>query len=306
MSNLYVHIGADCEATQPAVQDADLGERAVRGLREICEREAGPGTFYVIPGDLQVSPDLYRAADKAGWEIGLHVHPKAQGFEHEFMGVYAPDEQRRILEDGIARFEEVMGRRPMTICLGYNSANDHTYPILAEMGFTHGQCCMPGRILPECASVWAGAPLGPHYVHRYNRLLVGDVDFVEMPATVDPDSRMWGGKHPQDLRVELVDAKNHWYTMDKAIQRQIAAESSPVCLRIKTHNIFDYSDPNNFRRGTLEAMLGHCKSLASDSGLDLMFVTGDRLNQSYRELHPIEDACPRELALDRRGYGRKA
>lgn len=48
------------------------------------------------------------------------------------------------------------------------------------------------------------------------------MNFVDLPPTVDPDSRMWGGAQPLNLRVELVDAKNHWYTIDKAVRRQIA------------------------------------------------------------------------------------
>ena len=48
-------------------------------------------------------------------------------------------------------------------------------------------------------------------------LLSGGLDFVVIPQTIDPDSRMWGGKTPLDLRVELVDAKNHWYTIHKAV-----------------------------------------------------------------------------------------
>ena len=64
--------------------------------------------------------------------------------------------------------------------------------------------------------------LDAHYPHRHNRSLVGDVDFVDVPGTCDPNHGCGGGA-PQDLRVELVDAKNHWYTIHKAVKRQMAA-----------------------------------------------------------------------------------
>ena len=304
MDKLYVGVAIDCEATQPAIQDKALGERAVRGVVGICEHDARPGTLFVIPTDFEASAEVYREAEQAGWELGLHVHPRSQGFPHEFMGVYGPDQQREILTDGIDRFADVFQRRPTTLCLGYNSANDFTYGVIVDLGFTHGQCCLPGRKLPECGSVWAGAPLDMHYAHAHNRLLPGDLDFVETPATVDPESMMWGGKHPQDLRVELVDAKNHWYTMDKAIRRQLTAATRPVCLRIKTHNIFEYSDPQNFRRMTLEGVLKHAKSLAETHQLEPEFVTGGELARLFRAIHPHSDTRPQSLELDRRGYGK--
>ena len=86
-----------------------------------------------------------------------------------------------------------------------------------------------------------------HYAHAYNRLLPEWLDFVEVRRTLDPDSRMWGGKHPQDLRVELVDAKNHWYTIDKAVERQFR-ENTPVKYKI-THNTYEFGrGTGEFRR----------------------------------------------------------
>lgn len=201
------------------------------------------------------------------------------------------------------RFKRVMGYQPRTICMGYTSANDHTYPVIEALGFSHGQISKPCRVLPECASVWAGAPLDIHYPHRYNRVLEGDVNFVEIPTTLDPDSMMWGGKHPQDLRVELVDAKNHWYTMDKAIRRQLTEERPFVYLTIKTHNTFDYACPTDFRRETLQIMLRHVRTLAAEHKLDLEFATLETLNRQYREIRPHESAVSQKLDLDRRGHG---
>jgi len=293
-------VRADCEATGHAIGDAALGERATRGLAEIVTAADLLMTFLVIPTDLEASPDLYREMEGAGHEVGLHVHPADQGYE-EFLGVYGPDEQRRILGEAADRFAQVMGRAPESVCVGYGSANDHTYPAFVELGFKHGHIAIPTRVLPECASVWAGAPLDAHYPHPYNRVLPGWLDFVEIPQTLDPESRMWGGKHPQDLRVELVDAKNHWYTMAKAVDRHLRDDVPVKYLHICTHNIFDFSDPANFRRETLEKMIGQAKSIVGSKGGAIRAATMATLAAEYRRRRPLEEARQFRLTLDTRG-----
>ena len=293
-------VRADCEATGHAIADAALGERATRGLVEIAAEAGLKTTMLVIPTDIEAGPALYRELADDGHEIGLHVHPADQGYE-EFLGVYGPDEQREIIDEAADRFAQVMGRRPLNICIGYGSANDHTYPVFAELGFTHGHISIPSRVLPECASVWAGAPLGVHYAHPFNRVLSGGLDFVEIPQTLDPDSRMWGGKHPQDLRVELVDAKNHWYTTAKAVDRQLRDDAPVKYIHIVTHNTFEYSDPAGFRRETLATMLRHAKEIVASKGAALRPGTMGSLAEAYRSICPFDTAARSDLKLDTRG-----
>ena len=176
---------------------------------------------------------------------------------------------------------------------------------LEEAGFKHGNISLVGRRLPECACVWEGAPLDIHYANRYNRLLPGDMDFIEIPHTVDIDSRMWGGKHAQDLCVELVDAKNHWYTIYKAVMRQKNDVSLPVkVIRGVTHNTFDYSDPDNFRRQTLVGMIEAVKNILDNAGCELKPATLATIVDDFRKKVPKIDPKDR-LKLDRRGYQNK-
>ena len=194
-----------------------------------------------------------------------------------------------------------MGRRPLSLCIGYNSANDFTYGVAVELGFRHGKISCPARVLPECAAVWAGAPQDIHYAHAYNRLVPGTLDFVEMPQTLDPTSMLWGGKHPQDLRVELVDAKNHWYTIAKSVDRQLR-ESVPVkYIHVCTHNTHDYSDPNNFRCQTLQKMLKHCQDIIASRDCVMTPVTSEQLAAIYRQRFPLADMSETTLTLDTRG-----
>lgn len=301
---LYFTFLIDCEATQPAVNDAALGERSSLAFAESLERRGLRGTFHVIPSDAEASPKLYRELRGRGHEIGLHVHPAADGFG-EFLGVYGPDDQRMILGQAKRRVEQALGFEPGSMCVGYGSVNDFTYSVLYDLGFRHGTTSIPTRILPECASVHGGSPIDMHYAHRYNRALVGDLDYVECPQTLDPESRMWGGKHPQDLRVELVDAKNHFYTIKKSIDRQVASNVPIKHIRGATHNIFEFGDAKDFRRQTLEGILDHTFRLAEQAGVQVIGATTQEVADAYRAKVPL-GAGATQLTLDRRGYEKGA
>jgi hypothetical protein len=297
----YFNLQVDCEATHPAVANPALGERSILGLAEILAKENLRATFVVVPSDMQAHAAHYRQLEQAGHEVGVHCHPATQGYQ-EFLGVYSYEDQVTILQECIDVFAQGMGHLPQAFTPGYCSTNDHTFPALEALGFRHGHVSIPTRNLPQCAAVWGSSPLDAHYPHRYNRCLVGDVDFVDVPGTIDPDSRLWGGAHPQDLRVELVDAKNHWYTIDKAVRRQLAAGGAVLVKYIKasTHNIFDYSDRRDFRRETLLGIIGAARSICEGVGCEMLPATVGDIAERYRTLAPLSQAGS-ELKLDTRG-----
>ena len=283
MTEIFFNVQIDCESTQRTINDPALGERSIRGLEDIFSETGVRGTFVVIPSDMRVHAVAYRELEAQGHEVGLHVHPAEQGYE-EFLGVYGFEEQVAILKEGVDLFADAMGRPPAVFTPGYFSANDHTFPALEALGFTHGTVSMPTRNLPQCACVWGGSPLDIHYPHRYNRSLAGDVDFVDIPPTVDVESRMWGGAHPQDLRIELVDAKNHWYTIHKNVKRQVEAGSEvPVkYLKALTHNIFDYSDARDFRRETMLGVVSSVREICERQGCAFVPATAAEIARTYR------------------------
>ena len=301
MERMLFNIQVDCESTQRSIADPALGERAIRGMGEICGVEGLKATFVVIPTDMEAHGPIYRELEAQGHEVGLHIHPGEQGYD-EFFGVYGYEEQIGILREGIEAFAQQMGREPECFTPGYFSANDHTFPALESVGLRHGLVSCPTRNLPQCACVWGNSPLDAHYPHRHNRCLTGDVDFVDVPVTIDPDSRMWGGAHPQDLRVELVDAKNHFYTMEKGVKRQLAAgDDTPVkYLKMITHNIFDYADERDFRRETLMGMLDAARRICDLAEVRLVPATTAEIAAAYRERVPLPSGGDR-LELDTRG-----
>jgi peptidoglycan/xylan/chitin deacetylase (PgdA/CDA1 family) len=302
-TNFFISWSIDCEATQHSVRDPELGERGSAGFADVLEEFQLKATFFVTPGDIESRPALYRNLGDRGFEIGLHLHPADVGFA-EFMGVMGPEEQRRAIVIARQRWSQAMGTVPRAFCMGYGSANDFTYGILEEAGFTHGQISIPGRRLPECACVWEGAPLYVHYANRYNRLLTGDMDFVEVPHTIDLTSYMWGGRHPQDYRVELVDAKNHWYTAHKSVMAQIGNSKVPIkIIRGVTHNTFDYSDPLNFRRETLRDMIAGLSAILQESECVPVPATVGDIAAEYRRQVAKPDPI-HQYQLDRRGYAK--
>jgi len=297
MTELLFNLQIDCEATQFAIQNPSLGERAIRGLGEMLAETDTKGTFLVIPGDTAAHAKIYQELEQAGHEIGLHYHPWIAG-RSEFLGFESPEDQRQLLQEASDRHAQAMGKRPVAFCPGYGSANDHTYGILEELGFTHGLVSIPTRDLPQCACVWGSSPLDPHYPHRYNKSLEGDVNFVDLPPTIDPQSRMWGGAHPQDLRVELVDAKNHFYTIDKAVQRQLQEQTPLLQIHAITHNIFEFSDPKNFRRETYFGIVEAVKRIAERENLTMRGATLADLAAGYREQFPHAEIRAKSLTLD--------
>ena len=300
MEKLYFNVSIDCEATQPAVNDPVLGCAAITGLAEIFANEKIRGTFLVIPTDIEAHSNIYTEIKKSGHEVGLHLHPAAQGYQ-EFLGVYDAKIQKKIISEAMDRFSQAMGYPPTAFCPGYVSANDSTYGVLEELGFEHGMCSIPGRILPQCVSLWAGAPLFIHNANSCNRMLPGTMNFIEIPPTVDWESMMWGGRHPQDLRVELVDAKNHYYTIQKSLDRQVKENVPVKIIHAVTHNTFDYSSRTDFRRQTLEGIIRHCRGIAEKAGMEFVGTTMEEIARIYRELVKPQ---VEELKLDRRGYGK--
>jgi|SRR5579859_588899 len=298
---IFFTLQVDCESTQRTINNPALGERSLRGLSQVLAQTGLKATFVAIPPDLKAHAALYRELESQGHEVGLHTHPAEQGYE-EFLGIYGFEDQCRIIGEGAAVFADALGHPPQAFTPGYCSANDLTFPVLESLGFKHGTVSLPTRNLPQCACVWGNSPLDAHYPHRYNRCLAGDVDFVDVPPTVDVESRMWGGAHPQDLRVELVDAKNHWYTIHKNVKRQLAAgEALPVrYLKATTHNIFDYSDPRDFRRETLLGVIDAARRICAQEGVTLVPATTADIAAAYRASVPLP-AGGQKLVLDARG-----
>jgi hypothetical protein len=99
--------------------------------------------------------------------------------------------------------------------------------------------------------------------------------------------------------VELVDAKNHFYTIQKSLDRQIKDNVPVKIIHAVTHNTFHYENKAEFRRETLEAIIKHCRNIAKNAGMEIVGTTMDEIATVYRNTVKAETEA---LTLDRRGY----
>lgn len=282
---VYFNFVIDCESTQPGIRDSALGERSVLALADMLETRGVVGTYQVLASDIEASPKAYRELLDRGHEVGLHIHPSCEG-DCDFLGVYGPEDQERIIGGAVKRFTAVMGRFPDTYGAGYGSVNDFTYGILYRQGFRNGVTAIPGRIMRKYASFHGGKPQDVHYAHPYNRLLAGGLDFVEIPLTVDPEPLRDMKGQPLDLRVEHVDLPGQARTIRKAVERQMSNKAPVKVLRGLTHNTVDYSDPTDERREVLWAMIDETKAEAARTGLTWEGGGALKIAKLYREAVP--------------------
>jgi len=272
---LYTCFTMDCEqvgANQGGPTTWELGERAIRGYCEALSSCSLGATLFVVP----LAAERYRTTllelSEDGIELGLHYHPQDHSYP-DFFGAFSGKEQQKMLREGMERWAQALGLAPRVFRPGNFSANDATFPTLVRLGFLAGSVSCPLRNFIEARANWPGAPFDPHFVHRSNRLIPGDLPFLEVPLTVDWESVMWGGRTPLELRIEMVDARAHGYTIRKAVKRQLDAGRRPPVLVVSTHNIFDYGDPAEFRRQVLDGIVAEMQHAAELDNLTLRPIT---------------------------------
>lgn len=283
--SFYICWTIDCESCRKEVNNIDLGKRAIEGFCNILEDVGWKGTLFLMPEEIKYMPDLLIKKHEAGHELALHLHPDESGYPSGYMGTYSMEVQLEIMERAIESFEKILGIRPVSVRTGFGSANDYTFQAMYKAGLRHSSSSFPGRKLTSAASNWAGAPLFVHYANPYNRMLEGGLDIVEIPISVDWETMVWGGLHPQDLRVEFTDAKNHGFIIRKVMKRQVDEKLPLKVLVPLTHNIFDYSDPRNFRRETMERMIEEIRRFGNEIGVKLIGSTLSEAAEAYREIN---------------------
>jgi hypothetical protein len=284
-ADVYLCWSMDCEATQSAINDVQLGLRAIGGFVDIITQAGLQATLSVLPGDAAAYGRVLRQLDKQRFEISLHFHPQEEGYD-DYCGAYSADQQRAMYGNALHKVADAIGWAPRTFNTGGASANDATFPVTAELGFKNSFHSIPGRNMTELRANWVGAPPYVHYAHPHNRLLEGGLDLVEVPLTTDPDSMLWSGRHPQDLRVELFDAKNQRYMIDKMLGREKGRSHPVPVLMFVTHNIFAFDVPHDFRRQTMLEMIDDCQSLAQKHDVNLIPATIERVAAAYRAAVP--------------------
>ena len=259
----------------------------MRGFTAVLNELNWKATLFTIPEELSPLGGILKDAAAQGHELGLHLHPQASGEASDYLGIFSSHEQAQIIRQALASFQAHLQIEPKSCRPGYGSANDATFAVMAECGIRQTSASFPGRTMSQLASNWAGAPLFAHYTHPNNRLLAGTMDFVEIPISVDWESMIWGGRHPQDLRIEYTDAKNHSFLIRKVMQRQMRENLPLLGLVVLTHNLFRYEDRANFRRETMLGMIETIRKCGEELNVEIIGSTIAEAAKAFRAASPL-------------------
>ena len=293
MSTVYVMLTMDCESAKVDVSDHGTAmsgsgpaeynesERSIRGYVEAAAAAGFPVTLFVHPEVAVAHVDLLHDLRSSGTCLGLHLHPyKFAGdrYEHD-LGAYTGDDQRSILSEAIAVWENALGFRPLYLRAGYFSANDSTVGVLQSLGFKGGSLSNPGRILPDHASVWSGAHPYPHRAHDAFRLLAGDSDFIEVPVSVAfsrPVKRGHAGEQGFEWPY-IPHTYDHAEVIGDILDRFRKDKPAFGTIVTDTHNDQDYTDPDHTSRRNLDTILNAIVTGCDVRKLTPTGITIDRL-----------------------------
>lgn len=294
MKAIRIAVTMDCEPTtatsHPTAtgpKDWALGERAVRGYADIAASYGFPVTFFIHPEAAQAQADLFKQLRAQGACLGLHMHPwKYALWRHQgrrFLAHYgelSENEQRALLSESGALWQEAFGDWPKYFRPGTFSANDAIFKVLAELGFRGGSCSVPGRMMPEMRAIWSGAEPDPHRANDRFRQIRGGLDFVNMPVSVDLslllEARLGRRLHP-DMRPDIDWEAQYGVTYatiaaNLVAQMQQRAPAVPTICFI-SHNHYDYCDPSDPASIRLKESLDALCAACHDAGIQPVGAT---------------------------------
>ena len=132
-----------------------------------------------------------------------------------------------------------------------------------ELGFRQGSLSEPGRALALRDAIWINAPRDPHYVDKNNYLLAGDLPFLELPVTTDPENELARGV-PYALQIEAGSVEGlHREVIMHNLER-FEAEQVPFCTLLFYGNTrTDYYQDGDKHTQTLEGILDYLEELQS-------------------------------------------
>ena len=293
LQDIYVLLTMDCESAKVDVAPYASGmsgsgpadyresERSIRGYVNAVRSHGFPTTLFVHPEVAAGQPEFLLELQREGVCLGLHLHPYkfADGRYRYDLGAYPASEQRAILQEAMAVWEEALGQKPRYFRGGYFSANDETFGLLQGLGFRGGSLSNPGRVLPEHCSVWAGAAPYPHRAHLGFRLIEGDSDFVEVPVSGAFGRPVEVG-HAGEQGYEwpyIPHAYDHRAVIRDVLERFRADSPQFGTVVTDTHNDQDYSDPDHPASRNLELILNSITRFCEEMEMRPVGTTLDRL-----------------------------
>src|SRR5690606_8809572 len=159
-------------ATSPSViSRGEFGVVGVARILKLLDRTGIKGTFFITGHTADTYPESVKAIVAAGHEVGHH------GYLHENPVVLSQEEERTVLEKGLAALDRAAGVRSV----GYRSPSwdnsPHTIHLLQEYGFRYESSLMGHDFMPY----WARVGDVIHKDRGYEFGIPSDI--VEMPVS---------------------------------------------------------------------------------------------------------------------------
>ncbi len=265
-------------------QTWEIAEQAVRGLAELfAERGLSRALGFCSEPEVAIRQSaVFREMAEAGFWQGLHFQVRGyrpQGASEDYdwdrpLSDYDYQEQKDAIAIAREEWEQALGLPATTFGACCAQANDHTFPILAELGFRQSYCSAPGRHDPRNGQEWWGAFPHSHHTSRTSRLVCGDLELYEFTLTrslkPEPGSEP-GTWRVADFRAESEMGLDEIIQMADASLKDMLLRDHPILyVHAPTHNTWDFGDRNSPRRKTVEATIDAAFALAHRHGLELV------------------------------------
>jgi hypothetical protein len=248
-------------------------------------------TFFIVPDAACDQKEFLREIAREGHELGMHFHDQSwknhwkKPDSYDYLGGYIANIQRVKLLEAKKQWEDALGFSAKCIRPGNFSANDNTFLLLSKTGFTHGSISQPGRNFNNYKANWEGACRNVHRAHKAFRLIEGDLDFIEVPATTGStinDKVGWGGFG--DIRLEGTDIKTITAVIKNDIERQLNEGVKYKHLCFFTHNFANYWNDSSVS-GSLRKMIDQLTTMlpeiAVEYGLNLKGATIGKVRETF-------------------------
>jgi len=288
--NVYVTFTMDCERDRReskcgGPESWEVGERNVLAYAEILKSGGMTATFFIIPATAQKQGKMFLELEKIGFELGMHFH--CQSFRDcscpEPIGWHTYEEQLKILGEAKQDWTQGIGRQPRSFRPGYFSANDNTFRVLHELGFRQGSVSCPERWAVRWRAVWVGMYRTANHASSANRLIPGNLDFLEVPNSIDWEKRYPPNPElPQELGLERGTIETHRTTIEKNIVDMVYRSRVPLkTICSFTHNYVDYSKGPHKRM--LQDLVDYLWKVGDKYGLKIVPSTVEQIHKAFDE-----------------------
>jgi peptidoglycan/xylan/chitin deacetylase (PgdA/CDA1 family) len=180
---ISIWVGPMRAKSPSAISRGEFGKVGTQRLLEVLRRNHLLATWFIPGHTIDTFPDLVKRIADAGHEIGHH------GYCHENPAAVPVEDERRILERGIACIRRVTGKAP----LGYRSPAWDLSPtsvnLLLEYGFLYDSSLMADDFTPYYCRVGDEVRTDGPYVFGK------EVDLVELPVDWSLDDWPYFGLH---------------------------------------------------------------------------------------------------------------